>query len=75
MARSTRILSNMDIDTPCWRKLKTHCVTELASMRERLENPRLDEGESIALRWKIDTTKAFLALGDPTQKDVTGAGE
>ena len=75
MARSTRILSNMDIDTACWRKLKAHCNESLTEMRARLENPRIEESERVALCWKIDTVKGFLALGDPTQKDVTGAGE
>lgn len=75
MARATRILSNTDIETPCWRKVKEHYTRELADMRGRVENPRIPDSERLALCWKIEMVKGFLGLGDPAQKDVTGAGE
>ena len=75
MVRNVRILSNSDIGTPCWRKLKDFYSSELADMRRRIENPRMLESERIALCWKIEMVKGLLSLGDSTQKDVTDAGE
>jgi len=75
MRPAPRILNNVDIDTPCWRKLKEHYSTELAEMRRRIESPRMIESERVALCWKIEMIKGLMALGDPVQKDVTGAGE
>lgn len=67
-------LSSHEIATPLWQKLEAHYTPELAKLRARAENPRLPEAERIELLWQIHFIKNFLALAEPEQKKVAGAG-
>lgn len=69
------VLTNAEVNTECWRKLKAHYVEVLAHMRSRLEQPRMDERERTALCWQIQIVKEFLAIEDQAQKNVIGAGQ
>ena len=68
------LLSPHEIATPLWQKLVAHYAPQLAAHRARLENPLLPEVERVALCYKIQSIKNFLALAEPEQKKVSGAG-
>lgn len=67
-------LAAHEIATPLWSKLVEFYTPELAKLRARAENPRLPEVERIDLLWQIKHIKDFLALAEPEQKKVSGAG-
>lgn len=67
-------LNAHEIATPLWTKLVEHYTPILSKHRARLENPALAEHERVALCWQIKVIKDFLALAEPEQKKVTGAG-
>jgi hypothetical protein len=67
-------LAAHEIATPLWTKLVANYEPELARLRARAENPRMIEAERIELLWQIKFIKDFLALAEPEQKKVSGAG-
>ena len=67
-------LTQHEISTPLWSKLVEFYTPQLAAHRARLENPLLPEVERVALCYKIQSIKNFLALAEPEQKKVSGAG-
>jgi hypothetical protein len=65
-------LSQHDVASQCWQKIKTYYDEVIAKKRERLENPRISDAERLQLAWQIDTVKEVLSLGEPERK-VTDA--
>lgn len=61
-------LTPHEVAQPLWSKLVDHYTPLLAKHRARLENPALQESERIALCYKIQSIKEFLALAEPEQK-------
>lgn len=71
---SKQILTPFECQSETWQKLMRHYKPLLAKYRARLESPSTEERERVALCWKIDTIKQLIALGEPDEKNVTGAG-
>lgn len=67
-------LTQYEIATPLWTKLVEFYTPELVRLRARAENPKMPEAERIELLWQIKFIKDFLALAEPEQKKVSGAG-
>jgi len=67
-------LAAHEIATPLWTKLVEYYTAKLAKLRARAENPRLPEKDRVELLWQIEFIKDFLALAEPEQKKVSGAG-
>jgi hypothetical protein len=65
-------LSQHDVASQCWQKIKTYYDEVIAKKRERLENPRISDAERLQLAWEIDGIKKVLAHGEPERK-VTDA--
>lgn len=72
---SKQILTSHECQTEVWQKLMTHYKPMLAKHRRRLELPEIEERERVALCWQIQTIKQLIALGEPDEKNVAGAGE
>lgn len=68
-------LSPYDIDQPAWQIVKAHYEKRLALLRSRLENPTWPIEQRTDLIARIDEIKDLLAIGQPEQKNVAGAGE
>lgn len=67
-------LIRADLDSACWVKLGDIMHARLATLRAKVENPRLTEGERLELCWRISEIKRFLDLGNLDQKRETDAG-
>jgi hypothetical protein len=71
---SKMILTPHECQSETWQKLMKHYKPLLATYRNRLEVPSIQESERIALCWQIDAIKKLIALGEPDAKNVAGAG-
>jgi hypothetical protein len=57
-------LSEQDRFSSLWLRLEAHLVDMLASARVRNDNENLTEHQTAALRGRIKTLRALIALGE-----------
>lgn len=68
-------LTPYDVQQPAWQQIKAHYEARLATLRAQLENPQWPADLRYPLVCRIDEIKGILAMGEPEQKNVAGAGE
>jgi len=56
--------------TPLWQALRKYYTSRLEQLRVELENPRLTDGETNALRARISEVRKFLQLDAERHTDI-----
>lgn len=63
-----------EVGSPLWQKLSEYYTPQLQDLRNRIENPTMDEKVRVHLCYKIQFIKDFLAMAEePKRKKETGA--